>query len=81
MRRLILLFSATLLMAAPANPTIDAASLDNFNKHYAEFYRRFYGCPAYGKWSIEMCYPAVGYTDLESWRRAREAAKTLFGLK
>lgn len=81
MRRLAVLFAATTLLAESANPTIDYASLNNFNKHYSQFYRRFYGCPVAGKYSEEMCWTAAGYTDLESWRAAREAAKTLFGLR
>jgi hypothetical protein len=80
MRRLLILFSALSALNAERPPRIEFTAIQSFNRPYAQFYRRYLGCPTEGKWSEEQCYPQVGYDDLESFRQAREAAKVLFGL-
>lgn len=90
LRRKILLISvffAVIGRASAPAPRIDYDSVNNFNRPWQDFMRRYAGCeevalPKDGPSTfVRKCYPIAGFTDLDSFRRAREAAKTLFGLR
>lgn len=68
------------LSARAADPNINLDVLLEFNHHYAVFFRKYFGCPLEGKYSAEMCHPVIGEIDLAEFNRAKEDAKSLFGL-
>lgn len=69
------------------DPRIDDQAVAAFNRPWQDFIRRYAGCeevalPKDGPSTfVRKCYAIAGFTDLDSFRRAREAAKILFGLR
>ena len=54
----------------------------SFEKHWNVFIRKLFGCPyPSGEINAGTCHPARAETDLEEFRKAREAAKKLFDLQ
>lgn len=62
------------------SPTIDElrGNIFAFEKHYDVFFRKFYGCPAQGQLSNEVCKPERSYVDYKAFSEASKAAKKLF---
>ena len=81
MKRIALLFVA-LCFAVPAQtPILDYMPLWKFNQAYAIYFRKYFGCPLDGMYSMEMCHPSKSVIDANSFKQARDRAKILFGLK
>jgi hypothetical protein len=51
-----------------------------FETHHDKFVRKLFGCPSRGDVSVETCKPVRGEIDYSAFRKAREAAKALYGL-
>jgi hypothetical protein len=52
-----------------------------FERPHDAFARKLFGCPSVGEISHETCKPSLSEFDYAAFRKAREAAKTLYGLR
>ncbi|CAB4142622.1 hypothetical protein UFOVP434_24 [uncultured Caudovirales phage] len=78
MKKLLLIFILTPLLAQ--SPIVDELKVRvyNFEKHYDKFFRKLFGCPEKGYLTENICNPGRGIVSYHDYEAAKKEARKLF---